>query len=45
MGMEMLPLPDGAPIDFQTSGWNEIDTLLCAFINFESDAAFTMSPT
>ncbi|KAL4802562.1 fungal-specific transcription factor domain-containing protein [Aspergillus unguis] len=45
MNTEMLPLLENAPADTHTSGWNEIDTLLCAFINFESDPAFAMSPS
>ncbi|KAF9891543.1 hypothetical protein FE257_004010 [Aspergillus nanangensis] len=29
----------------QSNNWNEVDHLLCAFINFDSDAGFSMSPT
>lgn len=44
IGTDMFKPSNAVHIDAQKEGWNEIDNLLCAFINSESDPGFVLSP-
>lgn len=43
-GADMFKPSNAVPVDAQAEGWNEIDNLFYAFINFESDPGFVLSP-